>query len=46
MGLPGAINRLIIIIILLREKWREGGNNVLINLVKHVGKAEIKSIAG
>jgi len=28
-----------------REKWEPGDTNVLINLVKHVGKAEVKCIA-
>lgn len=28
-----------------RERWRTGSANVLINLVKHVGKAEVKCIA-
>ena len=29
-----------------REKWSTGDTNVLINLVKHVSKAEVKCIAG
>ena len=28
-----------------REQWRDGDANVLINLVNHTGKAEIKCIA-